>query len=187
MPKPYQQPYPPLYHAATTRETFTNIGTLGLSLLVGVATMTLAEILAVITDYQAAWQAAGHPGQGDVWLRLPIYVAACMNQARSEPQESVVRYYKRVRQAYLHQSTTFENAARASRAAQLMNLTYDDLLHTRVVFGTPEHVTAQLSTLRQEGGLSGIIMEPNLGGHIPPALVFRSMRLFAQEVAPYFR
>lgn len=142
LPKPYQQPYPPLYHAATTRETFTNIGTLGLSLLVGVATMTLAEILAVITDYQAAWQAAGHPGQGDVWLRLPIYVAACMNQARSEPQESVVRYYKRVRQAYLHQSTTFENAARASRAAQLMNLTYDDLLHTRVVFGTPEHVTA---------------------------------------------
>jgi hypothetical protein len=61
------------------------------------------------------------------------------------------------------------------------------VLQTRVLFGTPQHITARLSTLRHEVGLSGIIMEPNIGGRIPPALILRSMRLFAQEVAPHVR
>lgn len=187
IPRPYQQPYPPLHHAATSRETFAAIGTLGLPLLVGVASMALAELPEVIAEYQAAWHAAGHPGQGEVRLRLPIYVAESLEQARSEPQASARPYYERVRQAYLRSVQTFESAARAARAAQLATLTYEDVLQTRVLFGTPQHITARLSTLRHEVGLSGIIMEPNIGGRIPPDLILRSMRLFAQEVAPHVR
>lgn len=187
IPRPYQQPHPPLYQAATTRETFAAIGTLGLPLLVGVASMTLAELPEVITQYQAAWQAARHPGQGEVRLRLPIYVAASIEQARSEPQASAMPYYERVRQAYLSSTHTFESATRAARAVQLATLTYEEVLHTRVVFGTPPQVTAQLGRLQRELGLSGIIMEPNIGGRIPPDLILRSMRLFAQEVAPHVR
>ena len=184
IPKPYQQPHPPLHHAATTRETFAAIGTLGLPLLVGVASMALSELPEIIAEYQAAWHAAGHPGQGEVRLRLPVYVAESMDQAQSEPQASARPYYERVRQAYLRSVQTFESAA---RAAQLATLTYEDVLQTRVLFGTPHHITAWLSTLRHEVGLSGIIMEPNIGGRIPPALILRSMRLFAQEVAPHLR
>src|SRR5262245_53038457 len=90
LPKPYQQPHPPLLHAATSRETFAAIGTLGFPLLVGAASMALSELPEVIVEYQAAWHAAGHPGQGEVWLRLPIYVAASMDQARSEPHASAL-------------------------------------------------------------------------------------------------
>jgi hypothetical protein len=36
-------------------------------------------------------------------------------------------------------------------------------------------------------GLSGIIIEPNVGGDIPPALVARSLDLFIQEVLPCLR
>lgn len=187
IPKPYQQPHPPLYHAATTRETFAAIGTLGLPLLVGVASMALQEIPTMIAEYQAAWQEAGHPGQGEVRLRLPIYVAASMDQARSEPQASAMPYYERVRQAFVRNAMAFEGTARAARAAQLATLTYEDVLHTRVVFGTPSYVTERLSTLRHEVGLSGIIMEPNIGGRIPHELILRSMRLFAQEVAPLLK
>jgi alkanesulfonate monooxygenase SsuD/methylene tetrahydromethanopterin reductase-like flavin-dependent oxidoreductase (luciferase family) len=61
------------------------------------------------------------------------------------------------------------------------------IVHTRVVFGTPARVTERLSTLRQEVGLSGIIMDPNIGGRIPYELLLRSMRLFTQEVAPSLR
>ena len=184
IPRPYQQPHPPLCHAATSRETFAAIGTLGLPLLVGVASMALPELPQVIAEYQAAWHAAGHPGQGEVRLRLPVYVAESMDQAQSEPQASARPYYERVRQAYLRSVQTFENAV---RAAQLATLTYEDVLHTRVVFGTPQHTIERLSRLRHEVGLSGIIMEPNIGGRIPPALILRSMRLFAEEVAPHVR
>jgi len=187
IPKPYQQPHPPLYHAATTRETFAAIGTLGLPLLVGAASMALSELPEVIAEYQTAWRAAGHPGQGEVRLRLPIYVAESMEQAQSEPEASALPYYERVRQAYLRGASTFEIAARAARAEQLATLTYADVLRTRVMFGTPHQVTERLTRLRHAVDLSGIIMEPNIGGRIPPTLILRSMRLFAQEVAPHVR
>jgi hypothetical protein len=96
-------------------------------------------------------------------------------------------YYERVRHAYLRSAATFENPARAARAACLATLTYADVLHTRVVFGTPALVTERLSTLRQEVGLSGIIMEPNIGGGSPYERFLHSMRLFTQEVAPSLR
>jgi len=35
--------------------------------------------------------------------------------------------------------------------------------------------------------LSGFIIEPNVGGIIPPELVDHSLKLFTQDVAPYLR
>jgi alkanesulfonate monooxygenase SsuD/methylene tetrahydromethanopterin reductase-like flavin-dependent oxidoreductase (luciferase family) len=73
------------------------------------------------------------------------------------------------------------------RADRLATLTYDDVVRERVVFGTPEDVVKRLQTLRDTLGLSGFIMESNIGGRIPPECVLRSVRLFAQEVAPGLR
>jgi alkanesulfonate monooxygenase SsuD/methylene tetrahydromethanopterin reductase-like flavin-dependent oxidoreductase (luciferase family) len=156
-------------------------------LLVGAASTTLTDLAEAIADYRAAWQQAGHPGQGEVRLRLPIYVAASLDRAHAEPQASAMPYYERVRQGYLRGATTFESPMRATRAAQLAILTYEDVLQSRVVFGTPESVTERLMMLQHKVGLAGIIMEPNIGGRIPFGLVRRSMRLFAKEVAPHIR
>jgi alkanesulfonate monooxygenase SsuD/methylene tetrahydromethanopterin reductase-like flavin-dependent oxidoreductase (luciferase family) len=187
IPKPSQHPHPPLHHAATSRETFAAIGTLGCPLLVGLASAAMAELAEGIAAYQAAWQEAGHPGQGEVRLRLPIYGAEDMDRAQSEPQASAMPSYERVRQAYLWSAQTFENPAQTERAARLATLTSADVLHTRVGFGTPTLVTERLNTLRQEVGLSGIIMEPNIGGRILYERLLHSMRLFTQEVAPSLR
>jgi alkanesulfonate monooxygenase SsuD/methylene tetrahydromethanopterin reductase-like flavin-dependent oxidoreductase (luciferase family) len=100
---------------------------------------------------------------------------------------SVMPYYDRLRQGYQRSLRRFENADGATRAAQLATLTYEEVLHERVVFGTPKQVTAHLRTLEQALGLSWIIIEPNIGGDIPPNLVAHSMHLFAQEVAPRLR
>jgi alkanesulfonate monooxygenase SsuD/methylene tetrahydromethanopterin reductase-like flavin-dependent oxidoreductase (luciferase family) len=160
---------------------------MGLSLLVALIGTPMSELAAVIAEYQAAWQAAGHPGQGEVRLRLPIYVAETMHQAQADPQRSVMPYYERLRQGYLRSTQRYESAERSTRAAQLATLTYEEVLQERVVFGTPRHVTARLRTMQQALGLSGIIIEPNVGGNIPPQLVARSMDLFAQEVGPRLR
>jgi hypothetical protein len=48
-------------------------------------------------------------------------------------------------------------------------------------------VAERLQTLRDTLGLSGFIMEANLGGRIPPEAVLQSVRLFSQEVAPRLR
>jgi alkanesulfonate monooxygenase SsuD/methylene tetrahydromethanopterin reductase-like flavin-dependent oxidoreductase (luciferase family) len=187
IPKPFQQPYPPLHQAAATRETFATVGTMGLSLLVALIGTPMSELATVIAVYQAAWQAAGHPGQGQVRLRLPMYVADTMTQAQADPHSSVMPYYERLRQGYLRSTRGFESAERTVRAAQLATLTYAEVLQERVVFGTPQHVAQRLRALQQTLGLSGIIIEPSIGGGIPPTLVARSMDLFAYEVAPLLR
>ena len=167
LPKPLQHPYPPLHQAAATHDTFTVIGTMGLRLLVALIGTPMAELAPVIAAYQAAWQAAGHPGQGEVRLRLPIYVADTLEQAWADPRPSVMPYYERLRQGYLRSAQQFESAERTARAAQLATLTYEELLQERVVFGTPRDVVERLRTVQQTLGLSGFIIEPNVGGGLP--------------------
>jgi hypothetical protein len=48
-------------------------------------------------------------------------------------------------------------------------------------------VVERLRQLREELGLSGVIMESNVGGRIPLERVLNSIRLFGQEVAPKLR
>ena len=76
---------------------------------------------------------------------------------------------------------------RAERAERLSHVTYDDLLRDRVAYGTPDMVVDRLRRLREELGLSGVIMESNVGGRIPLERMLNSIRLYAQEVASRLR
>ena len=69
----------------------------------------------------------------------------------------------------------------------LATITYEDLLRDRLAYGTPESVSEKLITLRDELGLSGFIMESNVGGRIPQVKMLNSVRLFAEEVVPQLR
>ena len=59
LPKPYQQPHPPLHHAAATPETFDAIGRAGLALLVALIGTPMSGLAVMIDIYRAAWRAAG--------------------------------------------------------------------------------------------------------------------------------
>jgi alkanesulfonate monooxygenase SsuD/methylene tetrahydromethanopterin reductase-like flavin-dependent oxidoreductase (luciferase family) len=189
LPKPAQQPHPPLYPAASSQDTFIQVGSMGLPLLVALIGTRLSELDAVLATYRTAWQQAGHPGEGTVRLRLPIYVADTPGQAQAEPYASVMPYYERLRQGYLRsiQQQGFESTARRVRATQLATLTYDDILQERVVFGTPSHVAARLQHLRETLGLSGFIVEPNVGGALTETQVEHSLDLLMREVVPSLR
>jgi len=82
---------------------------------------------------------------------------------------------------------TTASEERAERAERLSQVTYDDLLRDRVAYGTPDMVVDRLCDLRDRLGLSGVIMESNVGGRIPLERVLTSIRLYAQEVAPRLR
>ena len=188
LPRPWQQPTPPIFLAASTPETFAAIGTLGLPLLVALIGTRLSDLPGVLAEYRSAWKAAGHPGEPDVRLRLPVYVAATMEKAEAEPRASVMPYYERLRQGYVRSTAhQFERAERSARAEQLATLTYEEVLRERVVFGTPALVRKRLKALQQTLGLSGFIIEPNVGAGLPPASVEHSLRLLTREVAPSLR
>jgi alkanesulfonate monooxygenase SsuD/methylene tetrahydromethanopterin reductase-like flavin-dependent oxidoreductase (luciferase family) len=59
---------------------------------------TLSELAPNIKAYREAYAEAGHPGFGQVFLRVPVYIADTLEQARAEPEESIMRFYRNLGQ-----------------------------------------------------------------------------------------
>jgi alkanesulfonate monooxygenase SsuD/methylene tetrahydromethanopterin reductase-like flavin-dependent oxidoreductase (luciferase family) len=190
IPKPYQRPHPPVRVAATTRETFPQVGSMGYPIFIGLRGFDVTEATHHLSAYRQAWKEAGHPGNGDVFLRIPVYVAETAERAYAEPQHSTMRSYRRLGENFARSAGaagTTASEERIERAERLSGVNYDDLLRGRVAYGTPEAVAERLRQLQETLGLSGVIIEPNVGGYIPREQVLRSIQLFAQEVGPRLR
>jgi hypothetical protein len=76
---------------------------------------------------------------------------------------------------------------RAERGQRLQNITYDEVLRSKIIVGTPQLVVERLSVLREELGLSGILAEMNCGNRIPHQQVLTSLQLLCEEVIPKFK
>ncbi len=190
LPKPYQQPHPPIRVAATTIDTFPQVGQAGYAIVTGLRGFDLTTAAVYLQSYRDAWQEAGHPGTGDVFLRMPVYVAETAERALEEPKESTIHSYRRMSSffgSYAGAVGTRAEENRAGRAEELARIGYEELLEGRLAYGTPDMVTAKLVHLRDSLGLSGIMIEPNVGGHNTPERVQNSITLFAKEVAPQLR
>lgn len=190
LPKPYQKPFPPIRVAATTRETFPQVGQMGYPIFVGLRGFDVPQVAAHLSVYRQSWQEAGHAGHGNVFLRIPVYVAPTMDRAYTEPQASTMRSYQRLARQFARTAGatgTTASEERLERAERLAQVSYDDLLRDRLAYGSPGMVVEKLQYLRETLGLAGIVIEPNVGGGIPRELVLQSVRLFAQEVVPRLR
>ncbi|HLF05311.1 MAG TPA: LLM class flavin-dependent oxidoreductase [Dehalococcoidia bacterium] len=188
VPRPYQKPHPPIRVAATTKDTFPQVGSMGLPLVTGLRGFSLPELDDQLKSYREAWRKAGHPGNGDVYLRLPAYVAETADKAHSEPEASTMRSYRRLAENFAKSARSAGTTAsedRIQRAERLADVTYDELLRDRLAYGTPDMVVERLIQLRDQMGLTGVMIEPNVGGGNPVDRVMNSVRLFAQEVAPH--
>ena len=177
-------------HFATTKETFPRTGTQGYHIFVGLRGLDRPDLVQNLKEYQRAWKEAGHEGEGDVFLRIPVYVAETAEKARSEPEESTWRSYRRLAETFGRSASDRGATAdeeRTERYQRLSEITYDDLLRDRLAYGTPDAVAKQLKEIAGELQLSGIIAETNVGGVIPPERVKNSIRLFTEEVVPQLR
>ena len=186
-PKPLQSPHPPIRIAATTQDTFPMVGAQGFPIFVGLRATDVPQTAALLEGYREAWQQAGHAGSGDVMIRIPVYVAETEDAAYNEPQASTLSSYQRLAESYRRSALapgTVASEERSARGSRLAGTGYDELLRNRLVYGTPATVTERLLELKEKLGLSGLIIEPNVGGSTPKELVARSVRLFAEEVAP---
>jgi alkanesulfonate monooxygenase SsuD/methylene tetrahydromethanopterin reductase-like flavin-dependent oxidoreductase (luciferase family) len=156
-------------------------------MVTGLRGFSLPDLDHQIKSYRDAWRKAGHSGDGDVYLRLPAYVAETAEKALAEPEASTMRSYRRLAENFARTANSAGTTAseeRAARAERLAEVTYEELLRDRLAYGTPDMVVERLRGLKDRMGLSGVMIEPNVGGSIPVDRVMNSVRLFAREVAP---
>ena len=186
-PKPYQRPHPPIRIGVTSAETFPIIGRMGYSLFVNPSRVfALDDLAEQVQSYQIAWEEAGHPGRGNVGLRLPVYLAETEELAYEEPRESTVMQLQslgtRVAASADRQGTTGNWQAESDH---ILSMTYDDWLRDKVVYGTPESVLDRLLQLTEDLELSQIVFENNLGRRIPVDLQMKSLQLLVDRVVPH--
>ncbi len=188
-PKPFQQPLPQIRVAAASPDTSPAVGERGLPIFINARHGAFSEFVPAIREYRAAYKAAGHPGTGQVYLRVPTYLAETAGRAREEPRASLMHFYReqteRLRDS-MSRGGTRAIEGRAERLERLEKLTYDEALQGQVLIGTPETVGESLRALQQELGIDGILAELNCGGLIPHPQVMNALRLLCREVMPRF-
>src|SRR6202040_4177511 len=183
VPKPYQKPTPPIRIAASTPDTFPAIGRRGAPIFASVRHTTWDDLPKQIQTYHDAWNEAGHPGRGQVFVSAPTYLAESEERARAEPKESIMHFYR-------EQANLLEGAARliephtAARRMRvvdrLRSLDYDKAVRTNALVDTTATVTKQLSALQREIGLSGVLAELNCGALIPHEKGLPAMQLLCE-------
>ena len=186
-PKPYQQPYPPIRMAAGSNETYPMVGRMGLPIFLSLRTVSIEDLQMSVADYKKAWHDAGQPGEPDLAMRIPVYVADNMEEALSDPEEGMMSFFRNLGQMVVQSGAQGRelNDERSQRANRLAEITYEEVLQEKVAFGTPDVVVERLKQLRDDLGLSMVIAEVSTGLRLPPDRVLNSIRLLGEQVAPH--
>ena len=140
--------------------------------------------------YRDAWKEAGHPGKGEVFLRVPVYVADTEEKEYEETRESVMHLLRYVGERLAASATASGARAienRAARGQKNLTIEYDEVLRERMIVGTPEQVIDRLREVKETLGLDGILAELNPGSLIPHERVMTALRLLCERVIPAFK
>lgn len=195
-PRPYQQPHPKVRLASTTDDSFARVGRLGFPIFLSMRGMDVQGLESRLKDYRKSWSESGHAGAaGDISVRVPMYISTTEEGAVEEPRETLEAFFNRMRVRY-EQGRDDEGsggigpdrvALLKARAEQLANLSYEEILETKVICGTPEGVIDKLTQFKETLGLTGFTAELNPGGLLPVEAVQRSLKLLTQKVMPAFK
>ena len=188
VPKPLQKPHPPIRIGATSEDTFELVGRMGYPIFINPSRVTtLLDLKPLVAEFHQAREEAGHTGQVDVGLRVPVYVAETKEKAYSEPKESTMFQMQRLINVItqsIGEAGISAGDDRAAQAERLKAMTYEDVLANTVVYGTPESVVERLQQLQEELGLTQVIYEVNFGCNVPLEHQIKAVQLINEQVAP---
>jgi len=183
VPRPYQQPHPPIRIAGASEDTFPTLGRLGYPLFVSVRSGSLMGLKPDLKAYRDAYDEAGHPGHGEVYLRLSMHVGDDDKQAFAEGEPSIMAGYR----SLIERLEGSPNARRRAEVEEVRTITYEQVLRDKVVVGGPDRVVDRLKELEAELAIDGILFELNFGAAIPAEVMMRSLQLICEKVMPRFK
>jgi len=186
-PKPYQQPHPEIRIAANSPQSFKRFGEEGFQIFLGLRQGGISQLVPHVQAYREAYRAAGHSGDGGVYIRVPVYVADTDQQALADTEWSITEYFRKrgtLSSRVLASVGRSMNAELSERPEGGTPITWDELVEERVIVGSVQTVTERLHELQDVLGIDGILAEINSGGQIPAAGVKHSLQLLCEGVMP---
>jgi alkanesulfonate monooxygenase SsuD/methylene tetrahydromethanopterin reductase-like flavin-dependent oxidoreductase (luciferase family) len=188
-PRPVQQPHPPVWIAAiATESSFAAAGTRGQHVMLVPYAGDLAGTARLLKVYQDAWDAAGHPpGGGRVQVSIHVYLAETHAEALEGFKRPINRYIEVFSEAMNSWDGRMSGsyAGYANIVASIRSQTPQKMLDGHVALvGTPSEAVEELRYLRSYLGDFEPSMQISFGG-MSDAEAFRTLELFATEVAPH--
>jgi alkanesulfonate monooxygenase SsuD/methylene tetrahydromethanopterin reductase-like flavin-dependent oxidoreductase (luciferase family) len=189
LPRPTQQPRPKFYVAAlNTPESFEFAGRMGYAVMA--IALVADRMRPLLAAYRAAWQAAGHPGKGEVMVAFHMYCEEDGERARGLACPLVERYLQSLAEAagdWLdgRSSPDYPGYDRIIAALRASNAG-EQIEAGGAWIGSPDEIAATIMRLQRDfGGFEHASLQVNFNTMAyAPALA--SMRLFAREVMPRF-
>ena len=189
-PRPVQRPHPPIWIAAVlSEESFAAAGRQGYHLMLVPFAGSLDRTAGLLKSYTDAWIEEGRePGAWRVQVSLHAYIA----ESHAAAVEGFKRPVDRYVEVFSEAISSWEGRASGNYAGYgkmvdaIRAQTAESLIegHTALV-GTPDEVVEQLRYLRDILGDFEPSMQVNFGG-LPDRDAFRTVDLFATQVAPRF-
>jgi alkanesulfonate monooxygenase SsuD/methylene tetrahydromethanopterin reductase-like flavin-dependent oxidoreductase (luciferase family) len=188
VPRPVQQPYPPVRIAANSADTFAWAGKHGYPIFVASQVNPFRKIKELLPIYRQARQQAGHvdASANDVTLLGPVYVAEDPAQLRRELEPSIQRFLQSIATIYAAAGPMPEGRIKEV-LARVQQMTYEKVCEVMAIFETPEQCVERLKQYQQDFNMGRMICWFNPGGMVAHEHVMRSMELFAKKVMPHFR
>ncbi|HLH21816.1 MAG TPA: LLM class flavin-dependent oxidoreductase [Chloroflexota bacterium] len=185
LPKPVQQPHPPLWASAVrTRDSYVWAGQRGFNLMTAPFLIDFATLREHMDLYYRTLAEAGHAAAGkEVLANLQVCVAPTREEAIAAAAPAFGRA-NAVRAAAAHRDPNATGARPKRSLDGLHSSTVEALARdARMLVGSPDDCVRILETLQDEIGITHFIGTFHFGG-LPRDTVRRSLELFSREVAP---
>ena len=195
IPKPLQQPHPPLYQVCVSKDGIENTALRGWPMLNSVLTGPVDQLVGNRDTYVATLEKSGRSAAEIASLLArwgvsrQIYVADTDARALEEAKQAELWYQESFRKFVVPERIedahpSLQPGFRAM-AEKLGKVTWEDLVRETLAFGSPDTVARHIEHMRQLG-VGQVLCWMNFGG-LPQDKIRRSMELFAREVMPRFR
>ncbi|MEV1010937.1 LLM class flavin-dependent oxidoreductase [Streptomyces sp. NPDC049881] len=192
LPRPYQQPHPPILVAtARTPESCTAAGAAGHGLMMVPGINTAEQTQYMLSLYRTAWAEAGHePGTENVHMSYSAYVDddgdAAYQRGRYQDARIGAKLAHAVSDWKTTRSSAYQGYEQLTQAPEGGDPFDDHIRENKVLVGTPEHVTGQLEAIRDLYGDDITISFLVASGDMAVEDSVRTMRLLSERVLPHF-
>jgi len=183
LPRPLQQPRPPIWVTANLDpESFRWVGEQGYDLMTLPWLFPPEATAGRIRLYHEARAAAGHAGRGRVLAMYPAHVAETSAQARAQAEPAWANWRGFIMQELADVPGRAEQAAQRERMLQWDNM----VAERRLIAGDVEACATTVRWLAETFGITDLGLTFHFGG-LDHAAGLRAVELWGREVAPAVR